>query len=268
MAAAKPWHLRLKHVAQHLGGLDQAIQLAHDEYGIPIETAEGLIDRVLRDAQADLTRLDIRGPSELEGKTFFRIKGDAKFSAKNRMIQYAQAKSEGDLETAIHHVRRAVELQPESAMYHFHLGATLGMAGEADEGIQECWISASLDSAWELPRVEAGIILLNAGRSQEAREHLESIAYGQDGLSPHLAFNLGVARLRTGDAAEALDALEKAIEAQPDHARALDIAAHCAFLTGDEVKGRRLAKLADQLGHSETYREWKDGEYRTGNRPT
>lgn len=268
MAASSPWHLRLTHVAQHLGGLDQAIQTLHEEYGIPIEVAKGQMDQVLRGLQADQTRLDIRDPSELEGKTLFRVKGDAKFSAGNRMIQYAQAKSEGDLETAILHVRRAVELQPESAMCHFHLGAALGMAGEVEEGIQECWVSASLDPDWELPRVEVGIILLNAGRSQEAREHLESMACGQDVLSPHLAFNLGVARLRTSDAAGALDALEQAIEAEPDHARALDIAAHCAFLTGDEVKGRRLAKLADQLGHSETYREWMDGKYRAGKRPT
>ena len=56
------------------------------------------------------------------------------------MIQYAQAKSEGDLETAILHVSRAVELQPESAEYHFHLGATLGMAGQLNE-----WYPGVLD---------------------------------------------------------------------------------------------------------------------------
>ena len=89
------------------------------------------------------------------------------------MIQYAQAKSEGDLETAILHVSRAVELQPESAEYHFHLGATLGMAGQLNDGIQECWIAAQLDPSWELPRVEVRIILLNADRDSEALEHLE-----------------------------------------------------------------------------------------------
>ena len=47
------------------------------------------------------------------------------------------------------------------------------MVGEVDEGIEECWIAARLDDDWELPRVEVGIILLNAGRNQEALEHLE-----------------------------------------------------------------------------------------------
>ena len=173
-----------------------------------------------------------------------------------------------NLDTFFRQAMQELVHRPESAECHYLVGSMLSMGGAVDIGIQECWISACLAPTWELPRVQVGIILLNAGRSQEAREHLESMACGQDGLSPHLAFNLGFARLRTGDAAGALAALEQAIEAQPDHARALDIAAHCAFLIGDEVKGRRLAKLADQLGHSETYREWKDGEYRARNRPT
>ncbi len=267
LAASKPWHLRLTHVAQHLGGLDEAIQRIHDEYGIPIETVKGQMDNVLREVQADRTRLGSLDPSDLEDMTLIRVKGDAKFSARNRMIQCAQARSEGDIGTAIFHMKRAVELQPESAEYHFHLGADLGKAGEVEEAIQECWVAAQLNPTWELPRVEVGIILLNAGRSQEACEHLESMARNQSGLSAHLAFNLGVARLRTSDAAGALDALEKAIEAKPDHALALDIAAHCAFLIGDQVKGRKLAKLANQFGQSETYQEWKDGKYRKRNIP-
>ena len=265
MAASKPWHLRLTHVAQHLGRLDEAIQRAHDEYGIPIEAMKEQMDEMLRSIQADLTRLGTRDPSDLENMRLYRVKGDAKYSARNRMIQFAQAQSEGDIDTAILHVRRAVELQPENADYHFHLGANLGKVGAVEEAIQECWLAAQLNPASELPRVEVGIILLNAGRSQEAREHLESMACGQDTLSAHLALNLGVARFRCGDPAGALDVLEKAIAVEPDHALALNIAAHCAFSIGDHKKGQKLAKQADQFGQSETYREWKDGKYRTTN---
>ncbi len=263
MAASKPWHLRLTHVAQHLRGLDKAIQLIHEEYDIPIEAIKEQMDEALRGVQADLTRPGIADSSELDSMTFLRVKGDAKFSARNRMTQFAQARSEGDLETAILHVRRAVELWPENADYHFHLGANLGMTGKIEEGIQECWLAAQLAPTWELPRVEVGIILLNAGRSQEARELLESVACSQDSPSANLAYSLGVARLRSGDADRALDVLEKAIEAEPNHALALNIAAYCAFLVGDQSKGRKLAKLADQFGQSETYQEWKDGKYRT-----
>ena len=259
MAASKPWHLRLTHVAQHLGGLDKAMQIFNDEFGIPVETAEQLLEKVLRDVQADPTQLE---PSELEDRTVVRVKGDAKFSARNRIMQYAQARSEGDLETALTHIRRAVELQPESAEYHFQLGGTLGVMGKVQEGIQECWIAASLNPSWDLPRVEVGIILLNAGREEEARDHLESLAFS-DKRTPHLAFNLGVARARSGDPAGALDMLEEVIKAKPDHALALDQSAHCAFLIGDKIKGQRLAKRAHQLGQSETYHEWRGGKYRT-----
>lgn len=268
IAASKPWHLRLTHVAQHLRGLDEAIERIHEEYGIPRETTQEQLDEILRNVQADLTRPGLTDPTELENMTVVRVKGDAKFSARNRMTQFAQARSKGDLETAILHVRRAVELQPENAEYHFHLGANLGMVGKVEEGIQECWLAAQLAPTWELPRVEVGIILLNAGRSQEACEYLESIALSQDSLSAHLAFNLGVARLRSGDPDGALVVLEKAIEIEPDHALALEQAAYCAFLIGDQAKGRKLAKLADQFGQSETYREWKDGKYRTTKRQT
>ncbi len=262
LAASKPWHLRLTYVMQHLRELDQVVKLVRDEFGIPEEDAESLLEEVLRDVQADPTLPPLTDPSELDGMTAVRVKGDAKFSARNRMIQYAQAKSEGDLDTAILHVRRAVELQPESAEYHFHLGATLGMAGEVDEGIQECRIAAGLDPAWELPKVEVGIILLNAGREEEARDHLESVGLSQSDLSAHLAFNLGMARLRCGELEGALSALSYAAEVKPDHASALDAAAHCAFLLGDGKRGRRLAKRANLLGYSDTYRDWQEGRYR------
>ena len=256
------WYGRLSHVAQYLGGLDEVVQKAQDKFGIPREFSESVMDELLRDAQTDQTRLHITDPSQLKDMTFVRIKGDAEYSANNRMIQAAQAQSEGDYETAIVHLRRAVELQPESAWYHFHLGASLGLAGHVEDGIQECFISSQLDDSWELPKVEVGIISLNDSRPQEAREHLERVAAGNDDPSAHLALNLGVARMRSEDPRAALEMLEHAIRKQPDNGMALDASAHCAFMMGDAKKGRRLAKQAEKLGFSETYRDWRAGKYR------
>ena len=263
MAAPKPWHLRLTHIARHLGGHAEVVQRMQIEYGIPENISKELLEQSLIDIQSDLTRPDVVHPSKLEGMTVVRIKGDAKYSAGNRMIQYDQARSEGDLGTAIIHVARAVELQPENAEYHFHLGATLGMAGDIEAGIQECWIASQLAPDYELPLVEVGIILLNAGRNEEAHKHLENVAMGRDTLSAHLAFNLGIARMRVGDPSRALIALEQTIAEVPDNALALDAAAHCAFLIGHKVRGRSLAKEASRLGEYDTYRAWLNGEYRT-----
>ena len=261
-AVCKPWHLRLSHIMKNLGGIDQGLQLLQEEYGIPQEVAGDIMDQALRKIPADPTIPEWIDPVALERMNFVRVKGDAAYSARNRITQYQWARAKGDLETAIRHVRRAVQLQPENAQYHFELGATLGTAGEISEGIQECWIAVGFDPSWELPKVEVGIILLNAGRSEEARVHLESMACGQEEISGYLAFNLGIARQRCGDYGSALDALLRAIEVQPDHALALDNAAHCAFMVGDTKTGRRLAKKANTLGQSETYREWRKGMYR------
>ena len=267
MAASKPWHLRLTYVMQCLGGLEQAVRRAHEEYGIPPDFFESNIDHVLRAIQSDPTRPHFTDHSKLNELNFVRVKGDAKFSAGNRMLQYGQAKSEGDYRTAIEHVRRAVELQPENASYHFHLGATLGVGGEVSEGINECFIDAELDPEWELPKVEVGIILLNAGRNEEAREYLEKLAQEGKSLSAHLAFNLGTARSRCGAYDEGLSALEIALRLQPAHALAANEAAHCAFMADDRRKGIRLAKFADSLGASETYRNWEAGRYSKRKRP-
>ncbi len=266
MAASKPWHLRLTHVMQNIGSMEGAVQVAQERFSVSQEEAQSLVEESVRSLLADPTRLQPTALTNLEGRSFIRIKGDAKYSAGNRMIQYSQAKSEGDLETALIHIRRAVELQPESAEYHFQLGATLGMAGIYLEGIQECWIAAQLDSSWELPKVEIGIILLNSGQNQEALDHLEDVAHDVTEPSPHLAFNLGVARYRCGYYGEALEELDKVISAQPEHAMALDVAAHCAFRQGDAQKGARLAKRANVLGQSETYIEWREGKFRAGRR--
>ena len=261
-ASSKPWDLRLGHVMKGLGGIDQSLKTLQDEYGIPEEVAANLLDKALRESPADPTIPEWIPHDTLEEMNFVRIKGDAAYSARNRITQYQWAKAKGDLDTAIRHVKRAVELQPENALYHFELAAALGMAGEVSEGIQECWIADGLDPSWEFPKVEVGIILLNAGRNAEALVHFEQMAQTQENLSGHLAFNLGVARCRCGQYGPALEALLRVVELQADHALALDVAAHCAFMVGDVKTGRRLAKKANNLGRSETYFEWRKGKYR------
>ena len=64
--------------------------------------------------------------------------------------------------------------------------------------------------------------------------------------------NLGVARMRTGDAAGGLEALEKALETEPNHPIILGAATHCALALGEKVKARRYSKRA-QLSGAESY---------------
>ena len=206
ISAALPWESRIIYAMKVLRDTRSVAQLAKERHGIPTEFSESVLGDALRWALAGPA---VGLPRKLDPDMhYYRVSGDAQFSAANRLIQFEQARALGDYRTALTHIRRAVELQPQNAQYHFLLGATLGMVGEVEEGIKECWIADNLNPDDELPRVEVGIILLNADRNEEARNHLEKIAAGDDSLSAHLSFNLGVARFRCGAYEEAMKSLD------------------------------------------------------------
>ena len=158
--------------------------------------------------------------------------------------------------------KASLEISPGDPWIHFSVGAFIGNHLDPDEGIRECWIAAQLEPEWELPQVEIGIINMKAGRNEEGRSHLEQVANQRTDHSWHLLYNLAEARRRCGDPDAALEAYERGITLNQNHPLMLDRAAHCAFLTGDIVKGRRLAKIAHALGSSETYSDWKAKRYR------
>jgi tetratricopeptide (TPR) repeat protein len=137
LAAPVDWLPRLQTTAQYLGSLDQAMEKFQKQYGVSDEIIKKMSKGIEKLVQADPTG---HTPG-LEGKTWIRIKGDAAFSARNRMTAAIQASTEGDFDSAIEHLRRTIELQPQSAEYHFHLGANLGKKGLKQEAIQECWTS-------------------------------------------------------------------------------------------------------------------------------
>lgn len=177
------------------------------------------------------------------------------------MTQAAHSAAEGDDAMAVLHLRRAVELQPLNADYRFELGAQLGKMGSVDEGILECNTAAQLKPEWDLPRIEVGIILINHGRYEEGRQHLEEVAKVV-AMSPHLAFSLAYARMKCNEYAKALELFEVVLKETPEHAQALDCAAHCCFLIGQTDRGIALAKEAQKRGAEDTYQDWHEGNYK------
>jgi len=254
------WHKRLQLDAQILGSLEEGVKLAREKFGISDSITSEIKEELIKDLQGVRNHKPI---DNLEGKTVVRIKGDAEFSARNRIIQAMAARAKGDNDTAIIHFRRAVELQPMNAEYHFQLGGTLGQYNQVEEGIKECWIASQLEPKWDLPRVEVGIILVNSGRHEEGLKQLEETATVLGEIRSHLALSLGYARMKCDNPSGALEMFDIVLKEKPDHALALDCAAHCNFLTGDDKKGRELVKKAYQLGASDTYRDWRAGKYRS-----
>lgn len=150
--------------------------------------------------------------------------------------------------------RAALRADPTDAWLHFQLGSVLGELGSVDEGVKECWLAASLEPTWELPLDEIGVMYFNTGRIEDARQHLEAVVAKQLHPTWNVLMNLGVARMRAGDAAEGLDALEKALKANPNHPIILSAASECCLLLDQKVKARRFAKRAQLFGASSTDR--------------
>jgi hypothetical protein len=204
LAATKSWYPRLVLDYQSLSSYEESVQWAKTH--LPLTAEEAL--KFAKESVNWLQGEDSKGIAQgIQAGRTIRIKGDAKFSAGNRMIQAMQAKAFGDNETAILHLRRAVELQPNNADSHFHLGAKLGQVGKVEEGIQECKKAAELKPEWDLPQIEIGIILGNNGRYKDSKIYLEEIAKSFC-MTSHLAHSLGYVRMHCSEFQGALDLFE------------------------------------------------------------
>ncbi len=251
------WDGRLVLVFKYLRSAPKATGWAQEHLPVNQEEARRLTEQAIRLAQGTSTI----HPDVLKPGVAYRLHGDAKFSASNRMTQAVQSIAEGDDEAAVTHLRRAVELQPLNPDYRFELGAQLGKMGHVEEGILECHTAAQLKPEWNLPRIEVGIILINNGRHDEGRQSLEEVAK-QVGMSPHLAFSLAYARMKCDAYSEALELFEVVLKDMPEHAQALDCAAHCCFMAGETDRGIALAKEACKRGAEDTYQDWREGRYK------
>ncbi|MCK6511920.1 tetratricopeptide repeat protein [Myxococcota bacterium] len=196
--------------------------------------------------------------------------------AMNRYEQARECDSRGDYETAALHMKRAIELQPENATFHYLYGAYLGHLCKNARGlrqeellieaIQECEIAANLPEGTgvepDKPHVEPGIILANIGRYEEAVRYLESIEK-KTGKTPWFMLSLGGARYLLEDFAGAWDCLQMAIKFFTDDAIALERAGHCCFELGLKKEGAEFLKRANFLGQSRVYDFWQAGGFKT-----
>ena len=67
---------------------------------------------------------------------------------------------------------------------------------------------------------------------------------------------------------DALECVDGALEERPDFASAYDQAAHCAFQSGDKIKGLRYAKEARMRGMYTEHRVWEGFPRTRGDRPS
>jgi tetratricopeptide (TPR) repeat protein len=165
-----------------------------------------------------------------------------------------QAKSAGDLDTAIQHARTAIERNPELGYAHFQLGAFLGEKLRDDprlrnhdalirQAITECRVGWQLDPTLPISLNEVGIILSNVGRFEEAELAYAEAADPCAELEHH-HFCRARNHLALGDEAAALAGFERVLQLKPDHLQAM---AHLSVLYQKHGRKRDSNTLADRL---------------------
>jgi tetratricopeptide (TPR) repeat protein len=170
------------------------------------------------------------------------------------------------LKEHIEDLRIRISRNPESAEYHYSLGAMLGLIGckfnmgaLADEGVLECRIASQLDPTWDIPLLEIGIIRMRQGDFDGARLELEAAIHGFGKATPGLAFNLAEARMFCGDFMGAIALFELVTREVPNFAEAIDRLAFCCVRSGNTIRGKQLAREARHLGGSWTYDNLENG---------
>ncbi|HVX84703.1 MAG TPA: tetratricopeptide repeat protein [Phycisphaerae bacterium] len=210
-----------------------------------------------------------------------KFTGDDEFKARNRAIQAEALINQGDHAGALPHWARAVELQPHNELYRFFLGTCLWQAGRWEDAVDQLLESSRLKPEWDKPFVEVAIVYLNRARAGHARpiseqaspsglvvcretpweelalHHLQQGRARFECNSAWFNHKLGLALSMLRNFPKALEALNAATELDPKMGEAWDLAAECAFQSGDKVKGRRYAKEALHRGCRTSHDRWQ-----------
>ena len=120
---------------------------------------------------------------------------------------------------AIEHLRRAIAIRPDVALYHANLGEMLRLSGRPDEAIEAGRRALALDPKNPAPASNVGIALFDQGRFEEAlAEQDRAIAIQPDFGQAHSNRGNTLQRLKRFEEAE--QAYRRALDLQPDFADA------------------------------------------------
>ena len=128
-----------------------------------------------------------------------------------------EAQMAGNLEAAIEHYKRSIEIFP-TAEAHTFLGWTYSFLGQYDDAIHECEIAISVDPDFGNPYNDIGAYLIELGRYDEATPWLEKAMQAKRYEARHYPhFNLGRVLGKRGKIHEAIAEIKKALEIEPGY---------------------------------------------------
>lgn len=128
-----------------------------------------------------------------------------------------EAQMRGDLEEAIAHYRRSIELCP-TAEAHTFLGWAYSFQGKNEEAIRECEVAIQIDPDFGNPYNDIGAYLIELGRLEEAIPWLKKAMLAkryEPRHYPHM--NLGRVYAKQGNVQDAIAELKRALEIEPSY---------------------------------------------------
>ena len=125
-----------------------------------------------------------------------------------------------DLDGAVRHLRKSLELMPGDARVHSNLGVALKRKGRLDEAFGHLQSALSIDAGLAQAHNNMGNLLAAMGQSGQAIEHFsQAVEIRPDYANAH--YNLGVVMAdHRKEAIQALECFRQALRFDPDHVEA------------------------------------------------
>ncbi len=125
----------------------------------------------------------------------------------------------GNVDEAIVHYQKALQIEPDYAKAHVNLGSVLFQKGDVDEAIAHFQKALQINPDNAVTCVDLGYALLQKGNVDEAiAQYQTALQINPDYAKAHN--NLGNALLQKGDLDEAIVHYQKALQINPDYATA------------------------------------------------
>ncbi len=156
----------------------------------------------------------------------------------------------GDVDGAIAHFNRSLELKSDYPQTHYNLAYALLRKGGAEPAIGEARVGLTLDPNDPEAHVVLGMVLMTKGQLDEAvAEFSKALEIRPNHSKAH--YNLAIALLDKHETGEAIAQYEKAIEAKPDYVEALTNLAWILATSSDAATrgGPRAVELAQRAAH-------------------
>jgi protein O-mannosyl-transferase len=153
----------------------------------------------------------------------------------------------GQLDEAIAQFQRVLEIQPGFAKAHYNLGTAFLRKGQLDGAIAHYQRALEIQPDYAEAHFNLGSAHLQKGQLDEALAHFRKAIALRPEL-PGIYYNLGLVLLRKGQVDEAIAQFQKAVESQPDFSDARNSLAW-VLATSPQASvrnGARAVELAQQ----------------------